>query len=436
MTRGFVILDFETTGLSPKHNDRVLEVGAVFMSEDMRIEGVFETLINPKRDVGPTRVHGVSARDIFDAPTFAEVAPTIVEQFAGRVIVGHNVLFDVRFLSAELEREGYWAPEYVTVDTLHVAKQLLQNEHPASYKLHDLATCLGFSIKDVMQRTGFGDRPEHSALGDAMVTAQLLSVMMQMSSRSNFWYDHLNRAQSVVWPEVVPVSFEAKPRCELRTQSVTTPTNSVSDVFRALGGQVPQKVSTAEYSRLLDDALRDRVLEPHEIDALVESARFLAIDNVTLGSLHRGYFDQVVREAWADGKLTEIERTDIRNLASLLGIDDDSLGEALQEVATTKHHETVDREVRPAGAGALVSPRLAIAPNSLVVLTGEMSRERFVIEAEIVSLGFAIGRNVTKKTALVLAADPYTQSGKAKKARDYGIQVLGEEDGLALLRGL
>ena len=70
---------------------------------------------------------------------------------------------------------------------------------------------------------------------------------------------------------------------------------------------------------------------------------------------------------------------------------------------------------------------------SILVLTGEMSVERSLAEARILALGFLLGANVTKKTALVIAADPYTQSGKAKKARAYGIPVVGEADGFRLI---
>ena len=62
-----------------------------------------------------------------------------------------------------------------------------------------------------------------------------------------------------------------------------------------------------------------------------------------------------------------------------------------------------------------------------------MSAPRAELEEKILSLGFIVGKNVTKKTSLVIAADPYTQSGKARKARDYGIAVLGEEEGFAFL---
>jgi len=61
-----------------------------------------------------------------------------------------------------------------------------------------------------------------------------------------------------------------------------------------------------------------------------------------------------------------------------------------------------------------------------VLTGGEMSLPRSAIELELVARGFTPWPAVTKKVALVVAADPDSLSGKARKARDYGIPVVGE----------
>lgn len=424
MRRGYVILDFETTGLAPSRGERVLEVGAVYMDPDLRIDGGIETLVNPQRDVGPTRIQGITARDVFDAPTFDRVAPGLFNLLDGRVIVGHNIAFDLRFLAAEMEREGYEVPEFVAIDTLQVAKSLLKNQPPQSFKLHDIAAHFGFGINDVLSHAGLESRPEHSALGDAVVTAYLLGRFIEMSDGAAFWTSHLDRAENVQWPKYVPVEVDARRRGDTRVAVPDTNSikeASVSDVLHALGAVPPSVSATANYVRLLEESLADRVLDSNEVDALIATARALALDGVTLGSLHRGHFDNVVRAAWVDGVVTSQERADILRVAELLGIDGDSLREALGEQPAWGEKETS------------VSAQV-LAPGSAIVLTGDMTIERSVLEREIVSLGFTIGGGVNKKTILVIAADPYTQSGKAKKARDYGIAVLGEVEGLALVR--
>ena len=196
------------------------------------------------------------------------------------------------------------------------------------------------TLEKVFEYVGLEQRPEHSAFGDALVTAFVLSRLEQDSRGSGFWKSHLDSAEAVRWPEYYPVDINAKRRGDAasahgeRAEPVAnragSKSASVSDVLSALGAEAPSRGLTSRYSHLLDEALADRVLDADEVDALVQKAQELGLESVTLGSLHRGYFDEVVREAWSDGVLTEEERADILLLAELLGIDDDSLRVALE----------------------------------------------------------------------------------------------------------
>ncbi|WP_346135032.1 BRCT domain-containing protein [Lentzea roselyniae] len=62
-----------------------------------------------------------------------------------------------------------------------------------------------------------------------------------------------------------------------------------------------------------------------------------------------------------------------------------------------------------------------------MVLTGEMREPREVWESRALSAGLSVKGGVTKKTALVIAADPDSLSGKADKARSYGIPIVSED---------
>ncbi len=430
MASGYAVLDFETTGLAPGYGHRVLEVGVVLLSSDLEIEGGLDSLVNPKRDVGPTRIHGVTARDVFDAPAFEDVVPALLEALVGRVVVGHNVAFDLRFLGAELDRCGYRLPDVVAIDTMQLGRRLATGGVVTSLKLYELAACLGVATDELLASLG-PQCAEHSAYADALVTSALLRTLYRLSESSEAWKHHLASAARVAWPQWHrPAQVPGKRRGPRVGAGAVSPgwgshrSLSVGAVLRAMGNSGSPAAMTGEYATLLDAALADRVLDTAEVDALIESARRLGLDAATLGSLHRGHFDGIVREAWSDGVLTADEAADIVSLAQLLGIDDDSVRVALGE-----HH----RESQGVAGQRGVVPELV--PGSIIVLTGEMSVGRSQLEAEIEARGYVVGPRVTKKATLVVAADPYTQSGKAQKARDYGIAVVGEADGIALLRG-
>ena len=98
------VLDFETTGLSPGL-DRVVEVSVVRVEPGSSQPSlVFDTMVNPGLRMAASEVHGLTDRDVADAPRFEEVAGDLVRALAGCVVAAHNVYFDLRFLQFELEQ--------------------------------------------------------------------------------------------------------------------------------------------------------------------------------------------------------------------------------------------------------------------------------------------------------------------------------------------
>ena len=146
---------------------------------------------------------------------------------------------------------------------------------------------------------------------------------------------------------------------------------------------------------------------------MVELVDELKLSRATAVELHSQYFSSVAETAWADGVLTDEELHDLATIAALLGIP------AVQLEAASL-------------AGPASPPQQATAPSflepgDLVVLTGDMTRPRSDIEASLESAGFMSHPAVTKKVKLLVAADPDSLSGKARKARSYGIPVVGED---------
>lgn len=159
-THGFAVVDVETTGFSPQR-DRIVEVAVVHVDVAGSVTGEFTTLVDPKRDVGPTRVHGIRASDLVGAPTFASAAPSVWNWLAGRVLVGHNASFDLRFLDAELARCGLRLPPPPTMCTMKLSASYL-----ADLPARTLVACC--AAADVTLSN------HHSALDDARAAAGLL----------------------------------------------------------------------------------------------------------------------------------------------------------------------------------------------------------------------------------------------------------------------
>ena len=100
-----VVLDFETTGLSPHYGDRPIEIGAVLI-EDNRIVDRFQSLMNPGVRISRfiEEYTGITNRMVCAAPPVAEVMDRFALFMAGHRLAAHNASFDSRFLDAELQR--------------------------------------------------------------------------------------------------------------------------------------------------------------------------------------------------------------------------------------------------------------------------------------------------------------------------------------------
>lgn len=123
-----IVLDTETTGLSPQNGDRIIEIGCVELVARKLTGNNLHFYLNPERDSheDALRVHGISNAFLKDKPKFSAVAQELLAYLQGAEVIIHNAPFDVGFLNKELELMGL-APLRQCVakvtDTLMMAKE-------------------------------------------------------------------------------------------------------------------------------------------------------------------------------------------------------------------------------------------------------------------------------------------------------------------------
>lgn len=160
-----IVLDTETTGLSPFNGDRMVEIGAVEVRRRaIQPDRVFHHYINPGRSIPDevVRIHGISDADVKDAPRFADIARDFLEFIKGGTLVIHNAAFDLGFIMHELHQANMPAIDDVPViDTLQLARQY----HPQQRNNLD-ALCDRYQV-DRSQRT------RHGALLDSELLAEV-----------------------------------------------------------------------------------------------------------------------------------------------------------------------------------------------------------------------------------------------------------------------
>ena len=164
---GVVVLDFETTGLSPDNGDRAIEVGAVLV-QDNRVTDRFQSLMNPGVPVNGfiAQYTGITNRMLSGAPPAAEVMRLFAGFLGSHHLVAHNASFDRRFLDAELRRISLSRRQEFACSML-VSRRL--NPDAPSHGLEALVR-----YKQLDTSGAF-----HRALADAEMTAHLWMGMVR-----------------------------------------------------------------------------------------------------------------------------------------------------------------------------------------------------------------------------------------------------------------
>lgn len=159
-----IVMDTETTGLSPNEGHRIVEIGCVELLNHVPTGKVYHQYINPERDMPEEAfaVHGLSAERLRPEPVFARIGDAFLDFIGDANLVIHNASFDMKFLNAELTAMGRPPlPWERAIDTLAIARK----RFPGSPSSLD-ALCRRFGIDN-------SSRTLHGALLDSEILAEV-----------------------------------------------------------------------------------------------------------------------------------------------------------------------------------------------------------------------------------------------------------------------
>jgi len=169
----FVVLDTETTGLRPGP-DRVIELAGVRVRGGEAVAS-FQSLINPGRRIPPfiAQFTGITQEMLADAPPAREILPGFLTFIDGAILVGHNLGFDLGFLSHEAQLLGHAFP-IEGLDTIPLARRFLP-------------TLKRFKLDMVAAHLNIPATHRHRALGDARVTAAVFLRMLELAQQQGIY---------------------------------------------------------------------------------------------------------------------------------------------------------------------------------------------------------------------------------------------------------
>jgi len=379
MGKGFqmaevVVLDVETTGFGPTH--QVVEVaGVIYETEFDEVIGEFDTLIRPTRSIDSeaSQEHGLRASDLSMAPTFEEVGPMLARLFHRRPVIAYNVQFDTRILNEEFVR----------------------NE--IDFQIHQQACAYSpfgerqLRLEQAAERVGYKLANWHSALADARAAFAI--------SAHHGWDNLLARAGRTEHFSNVRVGSV---RTLSRYQAGHTDIYDLKPFSRLREFRDP----TVEegFLLLLDEFLKDKSFSQQELDELEDYASKNHIDVGLKQELHRTYFGALENAALRGG-VTQHEAKLLLEYAELLDVD--------VEVTVTDFGQFVPK------AGSLICHTGDSVLDNRVLSKDEV---RTIVE----SRGFAFTDELRKSdnVSLLLVADDGHESGKSRKAEQWGIPMM------------
>lgn len=165
----YTAFDTETTGLDPSGGDEIIQIGATRIVNGKLLRGEsFEQLIDPRRGMSAESIaiHGIRPEMLVGQPDIAAVLPAFRAFAADTVLVAHNAAFDMRFLQLKEAATGV-VFDLPVLDTLLLSALLHPNQE--SHRLEAIAERLGVTVVG-----------RHTALGDALVTAEVFIRLLPL----------------------------------------------------------------------------------------------------------------------------------------------------------------------------------------------------------------------------------------------------------------
>ncbi len=165
----YTVFDTETTGLNPAGGDEIIQIGAVRIVNGKVLRNeYFDQLVDPRRLIPPAgiQIHGITPDMVRGQPAIEEVLPAFHSFCSDTVLVAHNAAFDMRCLALKEKQTGLKF-DHPVLDTLLLSA--LVHENQESHRLEAIAERFGLTIIG-----------RHTAIGDAMVTAEILVQLIPL----------------------------------------------------------------------------------------------------------------------------------------------------------------------------------------------------------------------------------------------------------------
>jgi DNA polymerase-3 subunit epsilon len=396
----YSFLDLETTGFSPRLNDRIIEIGIVKTDETGNPIDSFETLINPNRDVGATFIHGITAEMLCDAPSFDEIASDVIKILNDSIIIAHNVSFDLKFLKYELANAGYENFDFPCLCTLEMARKKLS--FLPSKKLECLCNYFDIQYEN-----------KHSAMADCKATWELF---IKLNNKSNISIKSA-KLSTIKKNKLSKVKTITRIKYQSKAERYISPFVKIVKKLPEIESKVDGE---KEYLSILDDILLDRIVTEQELDTILAFSKEFNITKDTFQKLNKKYLKNLIRVYLEDDYISDNERKDIDKIQKILLLEHLDTDKLINDVKN-ENSQIINciGKNNYEGKSVCFTGQLNSKINQIPISRKKAQEIAF-------SKGLIVKKNVSKILDYLVLSDVHSCSGKAKKARNYGITLISE----------
>lgn len=366
-----VFVDVETTGLHTRLGAGILEI-CLYDAQN----GCFSSMVDPGRSIPAriTEITGIDRDMVTGAPMFPALAGTVLDKLAGKIVVGHNVEFDLKFLYSEFIEAG------ITPQSI---------EYICTCKSEQLKYGIGGNrLYESLARRGVNVVQSHRAEDDVNMVRQLLDLQIREGMRMFRGTFDLKTYRSLIGQEPAP-AFPISPK-KRTTHSLRS--------FQGWGARTDVKTINA-FNRLIEDFCQDRVLDSKEVESLAA----LDISKKVAQEELKKAIRCLAADYYEDGKISWQEFADLEDIAKLFGFNNSVFFGLLKDV--------------------IPALKVVCFTNDLVV--GGQVVDRFeTLFPWAVENGFLPSTTLTKQTDLLInCGDRRSTTAKIDKARSYGVAI-------------
>ncbi|MBC7474710.1 MAG: 3'-5' exoribonuclease [Candidatus Sericytochromatia bacterium] len=229
----FVSFDLETTGLFPI-TCKIIEIGAIKFNLSGEIAR-FETLVNPNAPISieSYNVHQIDYDMIKDKPSIEEVLPDFINFIDDCVVIAHNSIFDVSFISYCLMKQNSPFPDNIVLDTRLLAKNLVKDS--PNYKL-----------KTLTEYFGFEGLTYHRAINDAEYCMKVFLEIIKLFNDNTIMLDEVMKYDTPIGFDIITKEHEKIdiPEYYLWVKDAIINNQKVKITYKKVDGEISEREIT------------------------------------------------------------------------------------------------------------------------------------------------------------------------------------------------